>query len=981
MDDESTIVDLTSSDDNIDKENYLYSTVSFLNTNARSLGPKIESLFDCMHERRADFSFVTETWYQSNRATCEDLDQCAARFSLGVVYRNRDDVAANGRQYGGVAFFFRLATSSFKPFPLHNPEGYEILAVVGTVKGVKGKIFCITAYEPPNLTLLRIRQMHEYVSDVIDEAKRQFADCSIVLSGDFNHWPIEEAVEDHLEVNEVPHGNTRGNRAIDRSFTNFTRSIVESGTLPPLESEAGAPSDHRIAYAVAKFTRRKLPTITYSYRHYTDQGADDFCTLLADQDWDPVSAAVGPSAKVRVFQDILDRLMSICFLMKTTTRRTSDPPWVNSKIRKLLKKRRRIYDREGRSPRWKQLKKQCKELYNRRAAVYMEEQKKTLTAPDASRAFFKNVKAYQSREKPSQFDVRELYPDQTDEEVAGKLADHFNSISSEFEGLKPDQIPESDPGYLPFLSVQEVLARLIKFRKPKSKVQGDIFPNLVNRAAPFLSVPLTHIFNSITITHDWPDLWKIEYVTPIPKKGIPQTANDLRNISCTQLFSKLYESFVLEWVTAQVKLRENQYGGVKGRGTEHFLVGLWQQILEDIEDSRAATLLTSIDYAKAFNRLDFSHCLSCLHTKGANGKLIKIIASFLSGRVMRVKVGSSLSPPRPVLGGVPQGSLLGVFLFNLSIDDFEAHSPDVAQYSPQETALTAPAPGGPIDSPVPVDPLVRDHRHVPPFLHRPLVVQKYVDDNVIVKKVNFDTLQTDGYSFRTKHAVRTQNLFRRIVHQAQSVGMKVHPGKTVSMLISELKSYSPGAYFFDQGAQRVENTQAMKILGVSFSSDPDMRAQVESIKRGFRVKKWILHHLKHRGFSVDDLLAVYKSIILPAHDYCSCVYNSTLTLSQASSLERQQAQALKAIYGYQYSYRSLLEMSGLSTLQQRRDERCLKFARKLSTDQYFRKWFPLNPVERRTRNPLLYKETRARTNRLYRSPVHHMRRLLNGKSA
>ena len=125
--------------------------------------------------------------------------------------------------------------------------------------------------------------------------------------------------------------------------------------------------------------------------------------------------------------------------------------------------------------------------------------------------------------------------------------------------------------------------------------------------------------------------------------------------------------------------------------------------------------------------------------------------------------------------------------------------------------------------------------------------------------------------------------------------MKVHSGKTISMLVSELKSYNPGAFFFDQTGARIENSQTMKILGVNFSSDPDMRAQVEAIKRSFRVKKWILHHLKHRGFGVEDLLAVYKSVILSAHDYCSCVYNSTSTLTQASSLERQQAQALKAI--------------------------------------------------------------------------------------
>ena len=38
---------------------------------------------------------------------------------------------------------------------------------------------------------------------------------------------------------------------------------------------------------------------------------------------------------------------------------------------------------------------------------------------------------------------------------------------------------------------------------------------------------------------------------------------------------------------------------------------------------------------------------------------------------MSVKVGQAKSVPRPVHGGVPQGSILGVFLFNVSTDDLE----------------------------------------------------------------------------------------------------------------------------------------------------------------------------------------------------------------------------------------------------------------------------------------------------------------------
>ena len=539
--------------------------------------------------------------------------------------------------------------------------------------------------------------------------------------------------------------------------------------------------------------------------------------------------------------------MNTRFKFRTVTRLLSDPPWFNYSIKKRIGKRRKVYDRQGRSRKWKRMKAKTDQICRRLCNAYIERQKRVLTAPDAARAFYRNVKAFKSKEKPPVFDVKDLYPDSEDLPIAKKLADHFNSISNEFDGLHPRDVPERVPNSLDMLTREQVLKRLTTFEKPKSMVKGDIFPALVNRAAPDLALPLLHIYNTITLTQQWPDLWKIEYVTPIPKKTMPRTPGDLRNISCTQLFSKVYESFVLEWLGQQVKLRLNQYGGVKGSGTEHFLVNLWQEVLENIEDPRAGSLLTSTDFAKAFNRLDFAHVIKCLRVKGADLNLVRIVASFLSGRVMRVMVGSDLSDPRPVLGGVPQGSLLGVFLFNLSIDDFEAYSPDVEQYNPSEDfTLTTPAPDGPLDDPVPPEPAGRDARHTTPFRSKPIGVSKYVDDIIQNEKLNFDTVQVDGAAVKDKFTVRSGNLFRRIAFQAGNIGMLVHNGKTQLICIAETKPYVPQVHFFDTEGNRLESQSNIRILGFMFFSDADMTAQVEDIKRKFRARN--IHYITLQGF-------------------------------------------------------------------------------------------------------------------------------------
>ena len=701
-----------------------------------------------------------------------------------------------------------------------------------------------------------------------------------------------------------------------------------------METKEGNKSDHRVTYLEAAFEVQAQKKVSYTYRAFTPEGAEQFAAGLDRLDWAAVYSAPNVEEKAAAFQSLMDNLLDECFKWRTTTRSEDEEPWEDDFLKKLWKRRRKVYDRDGRSPLWRTLSRKASKRYAKQMSRFLELQKKNLTGGEASRRFFKLVKSYSSREKPPDFDVRSLYPGKDDKAVAEKLADHFNAISSEFTGLDPDGTPLGpDEVPLPVLSCDQVATRLKVFKKPRGVVRGDIFPSLVTKHCGILASPLTHIYNAISETGDWPSFWKTEFVTPIPKVPIPQSPNDLRNISCTMLISKVYESFVLNWLGTQTGLRENQYGGVKGSGSEHLLVRMWQDILQALEDPRAGVLLTSIDFAKAFNRLDFNHCLRTLRDKGASNCVLRVVASFLSNRNMMVKVGSSLSTPRGVLGGVPQGSILGVFLFNCSIDSFETCAEEVRQYNGGSGTHTT-APGGPNPMPVPDEPTAPDYRHLPPFLRIPLEIYKYVDDNVLMEKLNFDTVLSDGRFVRDKWAVRTQNTFRSIIYQAIARGMKINTSKTKALLISELKSYAPTAHFFDQDGNTVRSGETMKVLGVNFSSDPGMAAQVADIRRKFTSRIWALRHLGRLGMSKPDLLSVYKSTILPTHDYCSTVFNSSLTLTQSGQLERLQAMALNAIYGFDHSYHSLLSISGLSSLKARCDEHGDRFAARCLTRRH-----------------------------------------------
>ena len=141
----------------------------------------------------------------------------------------------------------------------------------------------------------------------------------------------------------------------------------------------------------------------------------------------------------------------------------------------------------------------------------------------------------------------------------------------------------------------------------------------------------------------------------------------------------------------------------------------------------------------------------------------------------------------------------------------------------------------------------------------------------------------------------------------------------------------------------------------------------------------MLRNLKKNGFTVEELIHVYKTMLRPVVEYGCPVYHSSLTDDQDERLERLQDHALKSVYGTERSARKLRGDAGLVTLRERRENIVKKFAIKCANDPAFDHWFPKRQVNRVTRNNDLYLEEKARCERLKNSPLFYFRRILNGK--
>ena len=142
----------------------------------------------------------------------------------------------------------------------------------------------------------------------------------------------------------------------------------------------------------------------------------------------------------------------------------------------------------------------------------------------------------------------------------------------------------------------------------------------------------------------------------------------------------------------------------------------------------------------------------------------------------------------------------------------------------------------------------------------------------------------------------------------------------------------------------------------------------------------ILTNLFKFSIPREELIDIYILYIRSVVEQSSTVWHSSLTKGEKYDLERVQKVALQIILRDQYiSYEDALQLCNLKTLSDRRSGLCLSFAKKCVKNEKTLDMFPLNDGVRTTRISEKYKVTKANTDRLAKSAIPYMQRLLNSQ--
>ena len=846
--------------------------------NCQSVKNKIADLHTFISGTDPDVVLGTESWLKADILSSEVFPDGYAVYRKDCVHDKKDKKDKKKESGGGV---FVLVRKEFTSHELKISTTCELIFVNLKMADQQDlKIGCL--YRPPWAEEDYMEAFGDAMMQVDPHRKG-----NIWIGGDFNlphiDWEHQKILKDNPHVKlsklminitndfsltQVVDLPTRKENLLDLFFTTNPTLIQQTKTLPPLTEEA----DHDIALIDINTRalipkQKKSPRFTYGKADWESMKGELNMYQLPDTtvqaQWNHMEAALKSLMKK--------------FIPRKTPRPSKHKPWITREIITTTHRRDRAYSAWKRSKsqerldNYRKLSAQCQKMIRKAHTNYTEDifnlDNSDNEKPTATKKFWSYIKS----QKKDSCSVSPLKSDGLlISDSKGKSNILNKQYCSVFTTENTENMPSKGESSSPILSSIKVtesgVRKMLQNLNPrKASGPDEISPMVLKTLADQLSKPLADLFQHSIQTGSVPAQWKQALVTPIFKKGDRTNAANYRPVSLTSVCCKLCEHIVARAIMQHLEendlLADQQHGFRKNRSCESQLLLFVDELVRELAKGRQ-TDVAVMDFSKAFDVVPHKRLLYKLKYYGIRGSTLKWIEDFLTGRTQQVVVDGEVSDVAPVTSGVPQGSVLGPFLFLAFINDMPE-------------CVTSRC-------------------------------RLFADDSIIYRKVDNDD-----------DAGALQKDLDALQKWESDWGMSFNPIKCNTIHVSRKRQ--PSTHVYTLKETPLETVADATYLGVTLSDNLDWHKQTAKVvAKANRSLGFVRRNV--RTATKETKVLAYQALVRPITEYASTVWSPHQRdlIQDLEMTQRRAARYVTKQYGRHDSVTKMLEDLGWETLEQRR---------------------------------------------------------------
>jgi hypothetical protein len=718
----------------------------------------------------------------------------------------------------------------------------------------------------------------------------------LIICGDFNwDYKLDETlahnkvkqIEDIFILDQIIDKPTRtenGDKILDLILTSKAADHIYTDVLP-----LGC-SDHYMPYSIIKAQRVPQFHRQATMRNYKNFNEEDFLKDLMKFKVrreatnkttrnDIPKSELGNELEAKwkswkkEFLDISDTHAP----MRTVRMKQNMRSWISVDIVKLMNQRDQAKSIASKTKNQEDLSKykQLRNKVNRSIKKAKKDHYANLTQQNLG-----NTKFWKEMTKliPNKVNMSSIPKNLTLDELNTFFSEIGSKTISEVEKKKTGLLWKGSQCIYNF-SIQAVEEYDIEYhlRKLKLVTNSDILGldcKLLRLGRNIISKELADMINMSIESDSVPSDWKIARVTPLYKgNGSKDDPSNYRPISVVCHVAKVYEKIIarqfINYLTEHNLISEYQSAYLQGCSTQTSLHRIIDDIYESMDEGEI-TAACFIDITKCFDSIDHTLLLAKLEKHGINEN-IGWFRSYLSNRTQRVVNNGNLSEIREVRAGVPQGSVLGPFLFILFAND------------------------------------------IGNFIEKGQI-NCYADDAVIY--VSSDNLKD------------AQNQLQRCINAVEEWytenKLKVNVIKTEVMILgmsAKVVDVAVNNFKVQFGSTTLKVVKNFKYLGIKLDNCLNWNHHCQYIGQKAGLKLHLMRRLS-KFLQRETMLQIYKSYMMPILEYAATVWGYTIdeNINMVQRIINMCARIISKNYDFvNFRGEDILKELGLNTFKQRRD--------------------------------------------------------------